>query len=114
MLCLPGSPALSDFRLKKLQQTISQQVQGVTGISARFLHLIDVDENALSEQDKQILSNLLTYGPVQSQASLTGKSFYVMPRAGTISPWSSKATDIAHQCGLTKIRRVERGYSISG
>ncbi len=109
MLCLPGSPALSDFRLQKLEQTINQRFGGFRGISARFLHLIDIDENGLSEQEKQVLVNLLTYGPQQSQASVEGHSFYVMPRAGTISPWSSKATDIAHQCGLTQIRRVERG-----
>ncbi len=109
MLCLPGSPALSDFRLQKLEQTINQGCGGVCRISAKFLHLIDVEENALSEKEKQVLDNLLTYGPMQSQASLTGKSFFVMPRAGTISPWSSKATDIAHQCGLNQIRRIERG-----
>ncbi len=71
--------------------------------------MVDVDNNALSEQEKQVLDNLLTYGPMQNQTSLSGKSFFVMPRAGTISPWSSKATDIAHQCGLTKIKRIERG-----
>ncbi|MDH5356572.1 MAG: phosphoribosylformylglycinamidine synthase, partial [Gammaproteobacteria bacterium] len=109
MLCLPGSPALSDFRVQKLEQIISQQIDGVRGISSRYLHLIDVDENTLSEHKRQILDSLLTYGPVQNQTSLAGQSFYVMPRAGTISPWSSKATDIAHQCGLSQIRRIERG-----
>ena len=109
MLCLPGSPALSEFRLQKLEQTISQQGIGISGISAQYLHLVDVDENALSEQEKQILANLLTYGPAHQQDNVEGESYFVMPRAGTISPWSSKATDIAHQCGLTKIRRIERG-----
>jgi phosphoribosylformylglycinamidine synthase len=109
MLCLPGSPALSDFRLEKLQQKIRQQGCEVSDVSATFLHLIDVDENALCEEEKQVLANLLTYGPASTQASIEGRSFFVMPRAGTISPWSSKATDIAHQCGLTQIKRIERG-----
>ncbi len=109
MLCLPGSSALSDFRLQKLKLVINQRCRSILGISARYLHLIDVGDSALSEQEQLVLDNLLTYGPKQSQVSLTGKSFFVMPRAGTISPWSSKATDIAHQCGLNQIRRIERG-----
>jgi phosphoribosylformylglycinamidine synthase len=51
MLCLPGSPALSDFRLEKLQQKIRQQGSEVSDVSATFLHLIDVDENALCEEE---------------------------------------------------------------
>lgn len=109
MLCLPGSPALSNFRIRKLKQTINEQVGAVNDISSRFIHLVDVDDGALSEQDERVLGNLLTYGPDQHQNAVEGESFFVMPRAGTISPWSSKATDIAHQCGLTKIRRIERG-----
>ncbi|MCP4433024.1 MAG: phosphoribosylformylglycinamidine synthase [Gammaproteobacteria bacterium] len=109
MLCLPGSPALSDFRLQKLQQKIRQQGGEVTGISASYMHLVDVDENALSAQQKQIVDNLLSYGPAMSQTAVEGQTYFVMPRAGTISPWSSKATDIAHHCGLTQIRRIERG-----
>ena len=116
MLCLPGSPALSEFRLKKLQQTINDQGGQLERISSRFIHLVDVDDGALSAQDEQVLSNLLSYGPQQANEEIDGQSCFVMPRAGTISPWSSKATDIAHQCGLTKIRRIERGieYTVRG
>ena len=70
MLCLHGSPALSDFRLEKLQQKIRQKGCEVSDISATFLHLIDVDENALSEKEEGVLANLLTYGPASTQASI--------------------------------------------
>ena len=109
MLCLPGSPALSDFRLQKLLQTFRGQGLEVSGLSSRFIHLVDVDDAVLSDEDQRILQNLLTYGPAQSSPTSDGLCRYVMPRAGTISPWSSKATDIAHQCGLNQIRRIERG-----
>ncbi len=116
MLCLPGSPALSDFRLQKLHQTFRQLGGDISAISSRFIHLIDVDDAGLSEQDRQVLHNLLTYGPQQAAQEIEGQAYFVMPRAGTISPWSSKATDIAHQCGLTQIRRIERGiqYIVQG
>ena len=54
-------------------------------------------------------SNLLTYGPAHASDAVDGQRFYVVPRPGTISPWASKATDIAHNCGLGEIRRIERG-----
>jgi len=109
MLCLPGSPALSDFRLQKLLQTIRGQGRDIAGISSRFIHLVDADGGALGEAEQAVLKNLLTYGPAQEQSLVEGLPIFVMPRTGTISPWSSKATDIAHQCGLTQIRRIERG-----
>ena len=109
MLCLPGSPALSDFRIHKLRQKIARDGVRVSALSASYIHLVDVDANALSDQEMQILNSLLTYGPASNQANVEGRRFVVTPRTGTISPWSSKATDIAHQCGLTKINRIERG-----
>ncbi|MEE8365292.1 MAG: phosphoribosylformylglycinamidine synthase [Gammaproteobacteria bacterium] len=108
MLCLPGSPALSNFRLQKLRQQFSKQGFEIRGLSSRFIHLVDTS-SALSEAENSILDNLLTYGPATSQSDTAGADYYVFPRPGTISPWASKATDIAHQCGLTQIHRMERG-----
>jgi len=114
MLCIPGSPALSEFRLKKLQQQLIDRGIEFTQMSSRYIHLVDMarsesSENELSDNNKQILCNLLTYGPSAVDSEPSGVDFFVMPRPGTISPWSSKATDIAHNCGLLDIRRIERG-----
>ena len=63
---------------------------------------------------RTLLERLLTYGPREgapaANASAAGATeIIVVPRFGTISPWSSKATDIAHVCGLDAVRRIERG-----
>ena len=109
MLCLPGSPAHSAFRLRKLQQQLSATGIQVNGLSSAYFHLIDCADGALDESALAILRNLLTYGPALQASAVEGRSFYVVPRPGTISPWASKATDIAHNCGLSAIRRIERG-----
>jgi len=114
MLSIPGSPALSEFRLEKLRQQLNNNGIEFTQISSRYIHLVDMarsdsGENDLSDNNKQILRNLLTYGPSAVDSEPSGMVFFVMPRPGTISPWSSKATDIAHNCGLLDIRRIERG-----
>ncbi len=109
MLCIPGSPALSDFRLKKLHQHFAGRGIELTQISSRYIHLVDITGHELSDEDQTILQNLLTYGPSVVASDTDGDDFFVMPRPGTISPWSSKATDIAHHCGLTGIKRIERG-----
>ncbi len=109
MLCITGSPALSDFRLQKLQQQFNNLGIDLTKISSRYIHLVDTADIDLSDNNKQILGNLLTYGPSAPGPDTSGVDFFVMPRPGTISPWSSKATDIAHNCGLSDIKRIERG-----
>lgn len=109
MLCLPGSPAHSEFRLRKLEQQLSDAGITVNGLSSHFIHLVDAPDNNLAEAQLTVLQNLLTYGPVQDSACVNGKEFYVVPRLGTISPWASKATDIAHNCGLMQVSRIERG-----
>ena len=108
MLCLPGSPALSEFRLRKLQQQLADAGTPVDAIGSRYIHLVDID-GELDASQLEILENLLSYGPVMESASVEGQTCYVVPRPGTISPWASKATDIAHNCGLTQIHRIERG-----
>ncbi len=109
MLCLPGSPAHSEFRLRKRQQQLSDAGITVNGLSSRFIHLVDIIDNELDETQLKVLQDLLTYGPALDSASIEGKDFYVVPRPGTISPWASKATDIAHNCGLKQVNRIERG-----
>ncbi len=109
MLCLTGSPALSDFRLNKLKQLLIDSGMTLSALDSRYVHLVDVDEAALDDDAQRILTSLLTYGPQQQAANMQGRKYYVVPRPGTISPWASKATDIAHNCGLRQIRRIERG-----
>jgi phosphoribosylformylglycinamidine synthase len=109
MLCLPGSPAHSEFRLRKLEQQLSAAGITVNGLSSHFIHLVDAPDNNLAEAQRTVLQNLLTYGPAQDSMPVNGKEFYVVPRPGTISPWASKATDIAHNCGLRQVNRIERG-----
>ncbi|MGB8971395.1 MAG: phosphoribosylformylglycinamidine synthase, partial [Pseudomonas capeferrum] len=63
-----------------------------------------------------VLGRLLKYGPRVPVQEPTGRLFLVVPRLGTISPWASKASDIAHNCGLQSIQRLERGiaYYVAG
>jgi len=108
MLLLRGSPALSVFRQEKLLTSLQAQVPSVTGVYAEYAHFADL-EQALSEQEHGVLCQLLTYGPRLRAAEPEGEPYVVVPRPGTISPWSSKATDIAHNCGLHGVARLERG-----
>ena len=63
MLCIPGSPALSDFRLKKLHQQLTSRGIELAQISSHFIHLVDLGADSPGDNDQEILSNLLTYGP---------------------------------------------------
>jgi phosphoribosylformylglycinamidine synthase len=107
MLILRGSPALSAFRLQKLTESLVASELPVRGLSATFVHVVESTAE-LSPFERQVLERLLTYGPRRSAAPVSGLQQVVAPRPGTISPWSSKATDIAHTCGLTAIKRIER------
>ncbi len=108
MLQLRGNPALSPFRLQKLTETIQAQLPGVAHVYAEFVHFADVEQR-LSAEEETLLGRLLEYGPKLEVEAPEGDLLLVLPRPGTISPWASKATDIAHNCGLTGIRRLERG-----
>ncbi len=110
MITLPGAPALSDFRLQKLKAQLTQLHPDLGAVSARFTHFVDYD-GAIGDADLAVLEHLLQYGPRQTEAVDAGTLFLVIPRIGTRSPWSSKATDIAHGCGLNKLRRIERGVA---
>ncbi len=105
-----GSPALSAFRQEKLLNQLQSVLAEVEQINAHFVHFVDTDK-ALSDDETGVLEKLLRYGPHLAETSSEGKLFLVVPRAGTISPWSSKATDIAHNCSLQFINRIERGIA---
>ncbi len=107
MLTLRGSPALSNFRLQKLLQDFVAAGLSARALGAEFVHVVEVN-GELTAAERGILEKLLTYGPSRAASDVQGLLQIVAPRPGTISPWSSKATDIAHTCGLAKIKRIER------
>ncbi|MGN0909707.1 MAG: phosphoribosylformylglycinamidine synthase, partial [Succinivibrio sp.] len=108
MKVLRGSRALSDFRISKLLQSLSAAGVPASSVTARYVHLVD-SSSEVKGRDLEVLEKLLTYGPRSECAEGKGDYFLVIPRIGTISPWASKATDIARNCGLSMIRRIERG-----
>jgi phosphoribosylformylglycinamidine synthase len=108
MLVFRGTSAISQFRLERLRDLVQQQVPRLERLTSAFLHLVDAHEG-LSPQEEAVLERLLEYGPPAPSAPDNCTLLFVAPRPGTISPWSSKATDIAHGCGLNRVRRVERG-----
>ena len=110
MLELRGAPALSPFRSEKLFGQLTNAVEGVQAIYAEFMHFVDT-EAELGDADQVVLDRLLTYGPSADRQEPAGILFLVVPRPGTMSPWSTKATDIARNCGLRQIRRIERGIA---
>ena len=113
MLRLRGSQALSNFRIRKLLKEVQERIPSVQTIDTEFQHLVDLhdSEAELDSSEKNKLGKLLTYGPATQEVEYEGYRLFVLPRFGTISPWSTKATDIAHHCGLHKIARVERGVA---
>ncbi|WP_263145397.1 phosphoribosylformylglycinamidine synthase [Pseudomonas sp. RIT-PI-AD] len=115
MLILRGAPALSAFRHGKLLEQLTAKVPAVTGLYAEFAHFAEV-AGVLGDDETQVLARLLRYGPSVPVQEPSGRLFLAVPRFGTISPWSSKASDIARNCGLAKIQRLERGiaYYVAG
>jgi phosphoribosylformylglycinamidine synthase len=110
-----GARALQEFRLARLLAQLQSAQPAIRGLSAGFRHFVECDEGLGAEEEKLLL-RLLEYG-APPQAAEPGDTLYlVVPRIGTISPWSSKATDIARNCGLAKVRRIERGtaYYVNG
>jgi len=108
MLCLPGPAALSDFRLEKLCAAIATRCPEIDDIHAFHLHFVDTTRD-LSAEERIRLDDLLDYADSEPLVDTDDIPLCVMPRPGTVSPWSSKATDILHRCGLDAVRRIERG-----
>ncbi|MGW8227325.1 MAG: phosphoribosylformylglycinamidine synthase [Gammaproteobacteria bacterium] len=112
MLQLRGGAALSDFRLTKLLAALQEAAPAITAVRACYYHFVETD-TSLSEKQHAILDQLLAYAEPLAPHAAAQQGLLVVPRPGTISPWSSKATDIAHNCGLTTVCRIERGILYS-
>ncbi|MDI5891529.1 phosphoribosylformylglycinamidine synthase [Halomonas rhizosphaerae] len=118
MLELRGAPALSAFRHAKLLDALRASVPEVESLHADHVHFVDHDGD-LGDDERRLLEQLLDYGPERqeegperpNESRAAGQLFLVVPRIGTQSPWSSKATDIARNCGLARVRRIERGIA---
>jgi phosphoribosylformylglycinamidine synthase len=110
LLTLRGRNALSPFRVTKLKAALSaaHPDHPIERISATYWHFVEVGRE-LTSPERATLTRLLTYGPHDEAAPDDGAFLLVVPRPGTISPWSSKATDIARNCGLAPVKRIERG-----
>ena len=114
LLQFRGARALSDFRLAKLLPQLQAAQPGIRGLVAEFRHFVEA-EAPLEAGEERLLARLLAYGAPPGAAP-AGELYLVVPRIGTISPWSSKASDIARNCGLGNLRRIERGtaYHVAG
>ncbi|TXS95209.1 phosphoribosylformylglycinamidine synthase [Parahaliea maris] len=113
MLILRGAPALSAFRRDKLAARLSAIHPELQLLHSEYLHFAHL-ASPLDDGREAILGKLLEYGPVADKAEAPpadAQLILAVPRPGTISPWSSKATDIAHNCGLSEVRRLERGVA---
>ncbi|MBB3256727.1 phosphoribosylformylglycinamidine synthase [Paraburkholderia bannensis] len=108
--CFPGASALSDFRQTRLLDTLQRIDANIVGVHGQFLHFVN-SATPLSAEDSAKIEALMHYGaPFEApQERGSAVTFMVVPRFGTVSPWASKATDIAHHCGLDQVRRIERG-----
>ncbi|HYR34949.1 MAG TPA: phosphoribosylformylglycinamidine synthase [Burkholderiales bacterium] len=106
MLHLRGPRAASEFRLAKLVAALQKIDPAVRAVGAEFWHFVEC-ERALDPAERTVIDRLLAYGDAAPPAK--GTLYLVVPRLGTLSPWSSKATDIAHNCGLAAVKRIERG-----
>jgi phosphoribosylformylglycinamidine synthase len=107
LLCLKGDPAFSAFRLQRLQSRLTAALPDIEGVTADYWHFAAL-RRPLSAEERSKLAALLEERAASSEA---GELFLVTPRIGTISPWSSKATDIAWNCDLDAVERIERGIA---
>src|SRR5690606_35227666 len=117
MLQLAGPTAETAFRLAKLAARLRERASAIREADARFVHFVHL-ERPLEPEERRVLDALLAYGEAAARAPEPRDggghrlAFYVVPRLGTISPWASKATDIARMCALP-VRRVERGRVVT-
>jgi phosphoribosylformylglycinamidine synthase len=107
MLQLAGPPAATAFRLEKLRAELSAAAATVTDVAVHFEHFVHL-ERPLDGHQQRVLAALLDYGGGAAPRANGRQRLYVVPRLGTISPWASKATDIARICSLP-VLRIERG-----
>ena len=108
MLIVPGPAASSQFRIDKKIAELAPILPGLRSIRDRYVHFLELDAPLTAQEEARML-DLLAYGQVTDGADNEKPACITLPRPGMISPWSSKATDILHHCGLTAVRRIERG-----
>lgn len=106
MITIQGPIALSHFKKQKLQSKLKTIIPEVARVEGSYLHFVDTEKD-LTAIEYDTLVKLLEYDFAVNKAPVTG--ILIAPRQGTVSPWSSKATEIIQNCGLTKVKRVERG-----
>lgn len=115
MISLQGATALSGFRKQKLLSALNASNIKVTDLNTHYVHFVDTSSD-LSEVESTTLNALLSDNTQlreskedSSQSFSATHSFLSVPRIGTTTPWSTKATDILNRCGLDKVKRIERG-----
>ncbi len=110
LVLVRGGPALSVFRTERLLQ----RPDAPSGLSMGVVHLVQLT-GPLSSTDRRRLEALLSYGavPVADPAPSDWHTRWITPRPGTLSPWSSKATEIARVCGLDSVSRIERAVCVA-
>jgi phosphoribosylformylglycinamidine synthase len=106
VLQLPGPRALSESRLARLLASLKKIDSGASAVGAQYRYFVESTPE-LAASERRVLERLLDDG--SPPPPVRGELYLVVPRLGTISPWSSKATDIARNCGLASVRRIERG-----
>ena len=108
MLILSGGNALSNFRVGKLLSALQYCVPANSSVESHYVHFVENSAN-LNQKEMHQLNALMSYGIEKKHNPDNLFKLIIIPRPGTISPWSSKASDIVHNSGLEKIKRVERG-----
>ncbi|QCU90418.1 phosphoribosylformylglycinamidine synthase [Thiomicrorhabdus sediminis] len=109
-----GNPAHSAYRLNQLLDKL-KAIGSIDAVESQFVYFVDL-KTELTPSQRQHLNILLNNSEQEKSGDLNSDSCIVTPRIGTISPWSSKATDITHTCGIESLERIERGivYSLKG
>ena len=92
---------------EKLISQAKRISKSIDSLDVKYLHILELNDE-LNQLENDEIASLLNYNKEYGQANPQGNTFIVAPRTGTISPWSSKATDIIHNIGVSKVKRVER------
>ena len=106
-----GSRIYSEFRKSDLLKEAKESSFDIKDLTSSYLHVIESKKN-LASKDRESLSQILAYGEDIKEALVPKNTIFISPRVGTISPWSSRATNIIHHCGID-ILRIERIKAIS-
>ncbi len=108
---IAGGPAYSKFRKEKLLEKLQTVNPQIKDIHSEYLHIVWC-EKKIAASEKDTLEKILHYGPKAQVLDFKDNSIITIPRPGTISPWASRATDIANHCGLHDIKRIERAVAV--